>query len=98
MKNRNDLYMMDKREAYAFIWECINKWCKVYGNETARIERCIETLINNYNDNNILGERIDYWEKCDPKVNDGYCIGLGIEDESFVYPEFLEEYNRVLEG
>lgn len=97
MKNRNDLYMMDKREAYSFIWECINKWCETYADSTNRIETCVETLINNYNDNNLLGERIEYCEYAYDGVNDGYCIGLLIEDESFVYPEFREEYNRVLE-
>lgn len=96
MKTRNDFYMMDKKEAYAFIWECIDSWCKTYAKETGRIDDCVETLINNWNDNNVLGGHIDFWEYCDERINNGYMIGLGIEDESFIFPEFREAYNNLV--
>lgn len=97
MKNRNQFYMMDKKEAYSFIWECINSWCKTYAKSSSRIEDCVITLINNWNDNNVLDGHIDYWEYSDEKINNGYPIGLGIEDEKFIYPEFREEYEKVQE-
>ena len=94
MTNRNTFYLMDRAEAYSFIWECVEAWCKTYAKETRRIETCVTTLIDNWNENNVLGGHIDYWEKCDAKVNDGCPIGLGIEDESFIFPEYREAYEK----
>lgn len=93
MKKRNEFYLMDKREAYAFIWDCVYAWSKTYGDNTGRLEDNICRLIDNYNDNNVLGERIDYYEVSDDEINDGCRIGIGIEDETFIYPEFAEAWN-----
>ena len=95
MKKRNEFYLMDKQEAYSFIWECIDKWCKTYGDETGRLSRAVTTLIDNYNTNNLLGETIDYYDYAVDEVNNGYAIGLGIEDEHFIYPEYIDEYNKI---
>ena len=97
MTNRNQFYMMDKREAYGFIWECVRAWCRTYGNETGRIEGNVRRLIDNWNGNNVLGECIDYYEISEDGVNDGYCVGYGIEDEHFIFPEFYDEWNRHFE-
>lgn len=94
MKKRNEFYLMDKQEAYSFIWECINKWCKTYGDQAGRLETCVTTLIDNYNTNNLLGETIDYYGYAVDEVNDGNPIGLGIEDEHFIFPEYQDEYEK----
>lgn len=94
MTGRNQFYLMDKREAYGFIWECVDAWCRTYGNETGRIEDNICRLIDNWNSNNVLGGSIDYYEIAYEDVNEGYRCGYGIEDESFIFPEFREEYER----
>lgn len=97
MKNRNEFYAMDRRDAYRFIWECINHWCDVYGNQTARIEDHVTTLVNNWNANNLLGERIDWYEYADPDFLDNLTVGLGIEDEYFIFPEYREQWDEYME-
>lgn len=96
MKNRNQFYAMDKQEAFRFIWECVDSWCRVYGNETARIERCVETVVRNYNDNNIFGYEIDAYPyyPWDESFNNGCEIGMGIEDDYFIFPEFADDWEK----
>lgn len=91
MTNRNKFYLMDKSEAAGFILEAFESWCNVYGDDTARIKECVEILVNNYNRNNVLAYEIDCYDYSYEGFNDGYPVGLGIEDDYIVFPEYREE-------
>lgn len=92
----NNLFIMDKREAIGFIWECTNSWIETYGDSTGRIEDCVNAIIRNYNEGNVLGEFIDHCEyfPWDDNFNNGNKIGMMIEDDYFIFPEFAEDWEK----
>lgn len=95
----NNLFIMDKREAIDFIWECINSWLETYGDSTGRIEDCVNSIVRNYNEGNVFGNEIDCYEyfPWSDDFNGGNEIGMCIEDDHFIFPEFADDWEKFQE-